>query len=156
MLLNTWRRLEHRVDICRPPRAHMRRSTGDHQNLETYCIFQWSYHVSIYISFGNTKSCYWQKICRTPCILTSTVQLLGTVTCTIGLYVSLRLLVSSCENEATVLMCLRYEQNMQVTSSTSARWEGSYFDNRTLQWTICLDQGVRISSRNNTCSCHAV
>jgi hypothetical protein len=51
-----------------PPRAHTRRSAEDHQNLENFCIFQRSSHVSVYISLEKITFCYWQKFPRTLCI----------------------------------------------------------------------------------------
>jgi hypothetical protein len=42
-----------------PPREQIRRSTEEHHNLSIFCIFQWSSHVSINISLGNIKFCYW-------------------------------------------------------------------------------------------------
>jgi hypothetical protein len=42
-----------------PPEAQMWRSTEELQHLGTSYIFQCSFHVSVLISLGNIKCCYW-------------------------------------------------------------------------------------------------
>jgi hypothetical protein len=38
--------------FARPPKAHMWRSTEEHQNLGTFCNFQCSFHISNNINLG--------------------------------------------------------------------------------------------------------